>query len=710
LPKTHAISLASVFCRYFRFCQNFKDALSQSQGNRNTLLTCYDGQHYTYLQHAAENGCSKAVRELLRSGADVNLAPYNSESALHLAICNGRSEIVPVLLAEKDIDLEPDANNETLIHKAVKARGRSYGHYDVLRRLLKHPCIDVNATDATGKTALHYAVNNTCERTIFLLLDHGARMDRQNNFGEMALNQISSTTLKKYLDAKITSNDKVSKHSDFSMEFDYKFASSSKRHDHIYGLSTEFLCRLATSSELRSLLSHPIYATIILFKWHRIRLIFYLDLFVYTLFCILLTCYQFFSPEISVMKQNCSFPPLTENIPLNHTGPSCDNADHYVLLVEAFIILFCTGLGISEFFQCLSAPRLYFKCLENWLQIAVVLTSVSSIIIATPTNPEKLSYSKDVAAVAVFFAWFEFFFVIGKHPKLTFFIDMFRTASSFLLEFLFVHTSLILAFVFSFYILFRDFDGPFQTVPNSLFKTVIMITGEFDVGEIPLNSVPITSHILFACFLFLVAIVLFNLLIGLAVSATRPIEDDAFLFSCIAQVPIIAFFENIFYNESHMLRRMSDSLCRCFRKPIRKTKDSNPYLTVYPNQKNRMVITYWANEAEHKIEMKHHLSDKISQDAQYIILKKQDQENTKCDKLDEIKQQVEATQIALEEEIRTLKTAMVEILEKFEGYEADDADGQTLRRKRVKSEIILKKLRSGFRHSKTPKPKPLLNP
>lgn len=667
-----------------------------------SLLTSIDGQHYTYLQHSSEKGYTKAVRMLLKYGADVNFAQLSTDPPLVLAARNGHNEVFSVLLSSAGVDLSPNDQGETLLHIAVKTRGRSFGHYSILRRLVRHPEIDVNARDFKGRTALHFAVTYADERSIFLLLDSGARLDAPNNFGETPLRQLSSSTLRKYLDGKISTNCELPKHSDYGILFDYKFALSRKGTDHIYGMSTDLLISVSKSPELRELLSHPIYSTIILFKWQRIRMFFYLDLFFYTLFCVLLTSYVFFGPQMTASYDTCKN--LTDSNTTNDKEMEpphrfCYDKDHYTLAAEAFLLLFLAVLAISEIFQCLTEPTQYFKSIENWLQIAVVFSSVISIILGCPQDPKSFSHCNDISAFAIFFAWFEFFFVIGKHPKLTFFIDMFRTASLFLLQFLAVHTSLILSFVFSFYVLFRDFEGPFTTIQKSFFKTLIMITGEYEVGEIPLDSAPGTSHLLFATFLFLIAIVLFNLLIGLAVSATRPIEDDAFLYSCIAQVPIISFFENIFFNDSHFLKRMHTKLLKCTKRSSNGKKNvTYPVLLIFPNQKNRMEIRYTSDhqtDSERRIHIRHHLTKKIVQDTQYILTNKQDAQNTGCDKLDDLKQQMESTQAALEDELRTIKTALVEILEKFEGQETEgDADGQNMRRKRAKADLVLKKLRS----------------
>ncbi|KAK0158042.1 hypothetical protein PV327_011225, partial [Microctonus hyperodae] len=94
----------------------------------------------------------------------------------------------------------------------------------------------------------------------------------------------------------------------------------------------------------------------------------------------------------------------------------------------------------------------------------------------------------------------------------------------------------------------NDFPNPGQ----SLFKTIIMVTGEFNATDIPFVLHPVFSHIVFILFVFLIAIVLFNLLIGLAVSDTADILSKAELVGLISRTKLICYAENIVLGSSIM--------------------------------------------------------------------------------------------------------------------------------------------------------------
>jgi hypothetical protein len=58
-----------------------------------------------------------------------------------------------------------------------------------------------------------------------------------------------------------------------------------------------------------------------------------------------------------------------------------------------------------------------------------------------------------------------------------------------------------------------------------------MFAGEFDTYNLPLDSAPYTSHVTFLLFICLVAVILLNLLNGLAVSDAEEIRKNAEMLS-----------------------------------------------------------------------------------------------------------------------------------------------------------------------------------
>jgi hypothetical protein len=194
-----------------------------------------------------------------------------------------------------------------------------------------------------------------------------------------------------------------------------------------------------------------------------------------------------------------------------------------------------------EFLQFISCPWYYLKNPGNWLEIALIVLTFALLCGA----------GLQVAAITILLSAWELVILISQHPRMSTGIEMFRTVSLNFVRFLFPYAFLILAFALAFYTLFKDGDDAnFPDPGRSIFKTVIMLTGEFDASDIPFISHPIWSHIVFMLFVFLIAIVLFNLLNGLAVSDTAEILCKAELVGLISRIRLVSYIEDVAVGKS----------------------------------------------------------------------------------------------------------------------------------------------------------------
>ena len=110
---------------------------------------------------AAVGGAADVMRVLAEHGADVHAKTASNGTALMAAAGLGRA-IGEVLVPESD-------------------------NFDAAKLLFELGAVDVNAVDTLGNSALHYAAFMRRDSIVQLLVDHGARLDVPNLYGETPL-------------------------------------------------------------------------------------------------------------------------------------------------------------------------------------------------------------------------------------------------------------------------------------------------------------------------------------------------------------------------------------------------------------------------------------------------------------------------------------------------------------------------------------------
>ncbi|RZF33768.1 hypothetical protein LSTR_LSTR008027 [Laodelphax striatellus] len=546
-----------------------------------------DGFH-TFLQYACDFGMFYTVGHLLRLGADPNgTHSANRTTPIMLAAYKGYYNIVR-LLVQNDCTKYNPINGETVLHCVIKgstdvhvplgASKEDRDHYKCMDILLKgvpgHK-LNINCGDIKGNTPLHYAAKLNNKEFILLLLTSGAYVGQRNALGEPALADVSPKIFEKYLDDCLTTNDKLPREDNYEIIFRYNFLAPPKVQKHeditssramlqiesnMKGMDeptdeviseTEPLLYMSRSSDLRPLLKHPVLTSFLHLKWHRIRCFFYCNLTFYIFFWMfltayILTTYAAMKPEDD--KPNSNHSSTNKSFMKRSTQESIpeamgDGFKFFVLwLLVAFSLLV---LIIRELFQLTVSPLRYFANPENWLEVCLIGVTLSILFCQSCVNSRH-----QISAVAILLSWAELVLLIGRHPALSTNIEMLKTVSWNFLKFLAWYSILIIAFALSFFTLFSDSETEgdenfFVDPATSVFKTVVMLTGEFDAGSIPFVTHPGTSHILFVLFVFLIAIVLFNLLNGLAVSDTQSIRADAELVGYVSRVKLVTYVESL---------------------------------------------------------------------------------------------------------------------------------------------------------------------
>lgn len=407
--------------------------------------------------------------------------------------------------------------------------------------------LDINFQDTSGNTALHYAVAWRESNVVKALLQAGAYTCRANDNGTIPLRSISSGILQEYLDSCISSNDYPLEHIDYQVTFDYKlFLGPDRENDALATRESEPIFVMNDSSRLRKFLSHPVIMSYLHIKWSIVEKYFYCNLILYSIHWFLLNSYLF-----------CNF----------NSDPN---------LIWRIMILICCGiLMLREAFQAYVLPRSYFLSVESWLEIGLI---VSTFILMLSTSTGNRSA---LAAGVILGSWTELALLIGRHPRFSTHIEMFKTVSFNFCKFLALYSILIIAFAFTFYILFKDQPNPtdhesriyFRSLEMSIFKTLIMLAGQFDDTSIPLSSNLGAGHLFFILFCFFIGIVLLNLLNGLTVGDTQNIRNDAELvLGTVSRINFIANIETMVVGDPIRCLHFIDKLSSCFCWPCNRRK------------------------------------------------------------------------------------------------------------------------------------------
>ena len=520
------------------------EALERAHGN------------FTCLQYAADNGLEQEVGELLEAGADVGSSGSCSgsgsgsgslvevitgdkrPSALYYACYHGYHRVLERLLESvrtsgREVDLlQTDASGATLLHQLTRRPPQQRPadpRVDPARCLrLLLGCglpVGVNAQDRRGNTPLHFAALHEDQSLVAPLLLQGANIGIANQFGTMPVERIQPAAMEAALDLSVRGNNKSPGDHDFSISFHYDCLVPPGGGDALPTTSeTAPLFFVGQSRRHQRLLHHPVLSSFLTVKWLKIQPLYLLAVALNAVFVAILTAYVYL--EFDVEPETGELRPS----PLVSAGG--------LVAMEAVLWLVFVMLVLRELWQLVLSCRAYFSHRENILQVGLIVLLAPMLAGGSMSRLTRLH----IAVWVIILAWLEFVLLLGRHPKLSTYIMMFKTVSENFIKFIFLYSFLIIAFSIAFNLLFRT-DEHFNTYWRALLKTVVMSTGEMEYTSLEFTRSAYSGHIAFFGFLFLIALVLMNLLNGLAVSDTAAIQADAELYSLIARVSLIHYTE-----------------------------------------------------------------------------------------------------------------------------------------------------------------------
>ncbi|XP_016983877.1 transient receptor potential cation channel protein painless isoform X2 [Drosophila rhopaloa] len=572
------------------FEQQFAEYLQSHEGNADN-----QDEFFSLLQESIKLGKHNAFEAIIASGVDINSKPdkTNEATIVELAVICGNWQALERLLKEPNLRL----NSKSRLLNAVIGRleetpYESFNHQRCFDLLLENDCVDVNEADTGRQVPLSYAVKYRNTTAIQKLLKHGAYIGSRSSFGTLPIKDMPPEVLEEHFDSCITTNGEKSGERNFEINIDFKnlirqerdigvgkpAAPSNQLHDEMAPIAF-----IAETKELRHLLHHPVISSFLFLKWHRLSTIFYINFLLYSLF--------------------------TASI-ITHTLLKFHESDHRAL-TALFGIFSWLGIGyliIREAIQFMMSPVRYLLSITNIMEVVLIILSICTCI---ESNFDK--ETKRVLAVStILLVSIEFCLLVGSLPVLSISTHMLmlREVSSSFLKCFALYSIFVLTFSLCFYILFgkpmedsatldqdsgkeEEDGGDFNTFTKpieALIKTIVMLTGEFDAGDIKFTS--IYTYLIFLLFVFFMTIVLFNLLNGLAVSDTQVIKAQAELNGAICRTNVLSRYEQVLTAHGRAGFLMGNNLLRTICQRL---------MNIYPNYLSLRQIIVLPNDGSQVI-------------------------------------------------------------------------------------------------------------
>uniref|UniRef100_A0A1A9Z193 Ion transport domain-containing protein n=2 Tax=Glossina pallidipes TaxID=7398 RepID=A0A1A9Z193_GLOPL len=542
------------------------------------------------LIESIQKGAHAAFDVLLGDNLNVN-AVWENSNALEVAAIWGNWYVLQKLLDHPDLKLRRD--DHPLITVICKMSEDPLQEFCDYRKcfyvLIESEKVNINEKDDSGSTPLHYAVKYRNNEAIRELLKRGSYIGAKSCFNDLSIDGVSPELLEEHFDNCITSNNRKLGDKNFEIIINYMNllprldAPSSSSKVPVKRLRDEMapIAFIAKSKEHRHLLQHPLITSYLFLKWHRLSVVFFVNFLMYVFFAVSI---------------------------ITHTILKFRESEYEA--VTALFGLF-SWIGIiymilRECMQMVMSPLCYFRSLANYMELALI--GLSIVTCSEPTYDKETQ--RVIAVFTMLLIAIELCLLVGSLPILSISTHMLMldaVCRSFLKSFA-LYSIFVITFSLCFYILFgkpevnpkdpataNDDNGEFNKFTNpltALIKTIVMLTGEFDAGDLEFDS--LYNYLLFLLFVFFMTIVLLNLLNGLAVSDTQAIKGQAELNGSICRANLLTRYEKVLTGRAEGASFIVNH--EPFRSICRRLTNLYPnylagrQIAVLPNDSNKVLI------------------------------------------------------------------------------------------------------------------------
>lgn len=179
---------------------------------------------------------------------------------------------------------------------------------------------------------------------------------------------------------------------------------------------------------------------------------------------------------------------------------------------------------------------------------------------------------------------------------------MFYSVAQHLAKFVFVFFFFLAGFSFSFHIIFTQDKEAFANPWTALLRTLSMMIGDLSYDDYLTKDnfkLPVTAHIIYFLFLILVALILMNLLIGLAVNDIQGLQKEGRVKRLRKQAQFIVYLEDVINNKAVLL-----CLCQSIVKRLNSWINQEPVFATNPSARKQNIYLP-ASIIEHALSIAH---------------------------------------------------------------------------------------------------------
>jgi ankyrin repeat protein len=135
-----------------------------------------DDEEYTALYYACNNDAYESVELLIELGADINLKLKYRDFPIHTAINNKSLKIAELLIQNGANVRILGAYRNTVLHRACELNATR-----IIKMIIKR--VDIDVQNNNDNTPLHYAAYNNSYESVQILIDNGAFLNIRNEEG-----------------------------------------------------------------------------------------------------------------------------------------------------------------------------------------------------------------------------------------------------------------------------------------------------------------------------------------------------------------------------------------------------------------------------------------------------------------------------------------------------------------------------------------------